>query len=72
MNYCGSPIYCPDVRFLEQYETVNSKPMDIGYVETNYKYNPDNDVDISLGIRPYTDNTIVNNTFTKSNWWIFW
>ena len=53
MNYCGNPLsnYYVDQRFLDTYETVNTKPLYVGNVETNYKYNPDNDVDISLGIR---------------------
>lgn len=53
MNYCGNPISDSnyDSRFLETYDTVHTKPLYVGNVETNYKYNPDNDVDISLGIR---------------------
>ena len=72
MNYCGSPIHCPDVRFLEHYQTIHSKPIDMGHVEKDYKYNPENDVDISLGIRPYTNNRAVSKEVTKSHWWIFW
>jgi hypothetical protein len=53
MNYCGNPLsnYYVDPRFLDSFETVNSKPLYVGNVETNYKYNPENEVDISLGIR---------------------
>ena len=53
MNYCGNPIsdYYVDARFLETFDTIHSKPIDVGNVEKNYIYNPDNDVDISLGIR---------------------
>jgi hypothetical protein len=53
MNYCGNPISDSnyDSRFLETYDTIHSKPIILGYVEKDYKYNPDNDVDISLGIK---------------------
>ena len=53
MNYCGNPIdsYYSDTRFLDTYDTIYSKPIDVGNVEKDYKYNPENEVDISLGIR---------------------
>ena len=53
MNYCGNPLsnHYLDTRFLDTFETVNTAPIDVGNVEKNYIYNPDNDVDISLGIR---------------------
>ena len=53
MNYCGNPLtnYYVDQRFLDTFETVNTAPLYVGNVETNYKYNPDNDVDILLRIR---------------------
>jgi len=72
MNYCGSPIYCSDTRFLEQFETINSQPVDVGHVEKEFKYNPENDVDVSLGIRPFTNNNSENKQLRQSRWWVFW
>ena len=72
MNYCGSPIHCPDVRFLEHYQTIHSKPIDMGHVEKDYKYNPENDVDISLGIRQIEINKEINQSFLKYYWQKIW
>jgi hypothetical protein len=38
MNYCGSPINNLDFRFLETFNTVDTKPIDIGQVEKDYKF----------------------------------
>jgi hypothetical protein len=43
--------YYLDTRFLDEFQTIHSKPIDVGNVEKNHIYNPDNDVDILLGIR---------------------
>ncbi len=67
MNYCGNPISDTnyDSRFLETYDTIHSKPIILGNVEKDYKYNPDNDVDISLGIRERKNLKEENTSFFK-------
>ena len=72
MNYCGSPIYNCDPRFLETFDTVNSKPIEVGRVEKNYKYNPENEVDVSLGIRQYKIDKETNQSFITFYWQKLW
>jgi hypothetical protein len=72
MNYCGSPIYNTDPRFCETFETVNSKPLELGNVEKDYKYNPENDVDVSLGIRYNKVDKESNQSFIKYYWQKLW
>jgi hypothetical protein len=72
MNYCGSPIYNSDSRFLETFDTVNSKPIEVGRVEKDYKYNSENDVDVSLGIRENIVDKQSNQSFVKYYWQKIW
>ena len=74
MNYCGNPLsnHYIDTRFLDTFETVNTAPIDVGNVEKNYKYNPDNDVDISLGIRQNTEQKELNQSIIKYYWQKMW
>jgi hypothetical protein len=72
MNYCGSPIYNSDPRFLEIFDTVDSQPIQVGRVEKDYKYNPENDVDVSLGIRQIEINKEINQSFLKYYWQKIW
>ena len=72
MNYCGSPIYNCDPRFLETFDTVDSKPIEVGRVEKDYKYNPDNDVDVSLGIRQNIQDKESNQSLLKYYWQKIW
>ena len=64
MNYCGNPLsnYYVDARFLDTFETVNTKPIDVGQVEKNYKYNPENEVDI---ISAYREKKIITEDTTS-------
>jgi hypothetical protein len=74
MNYCGSPIngYDYDCRFLETFDIVNSKPIEVGRVEKYYKYNPENEVDVSLGIKENSLDTKLNQSFIKYYWQKIW
>ena len=74
MNYCGNPLsnHYIDTRFLDTFETVNTAPIDVVNVEKNYKYNPDNDVDISLGIRQNTEQKELNQSIIKYYWQKMW
>jgi hypothetical protein len=44
-------IYNSDCRFLETFDTVDSKSIYVGRVEKDYKYNPENDVDVNWNKR---------------------
>jgi len=68
MNYCGSPIYNCDPRFLETFDTVDSKPIYVGRVEQNYIYNPENDVDVLLRIRENRLYPLSNQSLIKYYW----
>ena len=68
MNYCGSPIYNSDSRFLETFDTIDSKPIEVGRVEKYYKYNPENDVDVSLAIRENRLDTLSYQSVIKYYW----
>ena len=72
MNYCGSPIYYTDARFFETYDTVNSIPIEVGCVEKDYRYNPENDVDVSLGIRKNILDKVSNQSFISYYWQKIW
>lgn len=52
MNYCGNPIsnFKPDFRFLETFETLELNKTST-LLESSIKYDPNTDVDVSLGIR---------------------
>ena len=67
MNYVGNPIsdYNPDFRFLDTYDVPqNSISRSNDYIE----YDPDTDVDVSLGIRQRP--TTID--LTQSYWLFFW
>ena len=72
MNYCGSPIYNSDCRFLETFDTIDSKPIEVGRVEKDYKYNPGNHVDVSLGIRVNKIDIESNKSIIKYYWQKLW
>ena len=72
MNYCGSPINNYDFRFLETFDIADSKPIEVGRVEKDYKYNPQNDVDVSLGIKENSSETKLNQSFIKYYWQKIW
>ena len=52
MKYCGNPIsnFKLDFRFLETFETLELNKTSI-LLESSIKYDPNTDVDVSLGIR---------------------
>lgn len=54
MNYCGNPLSssAPDFRFLETFETCDTKPAVQPDIRITKEYDPNTDVDVMLGIRP--------------------
>ena len=57
---------------METFDTVNSKAIEVGRVEKDYKYNPENDVDVSLGLRQNKVDIESNQSLLKYYWQKIW